>query len=255
MSRRERRRTLDQVGAQHAVTSSARVALVTGANRGLGLAIARGLAQRGQHVLVSARSAEAARAAIRSIATHPDLALTPLALDVADPVSVATAARQVQEHVGRLDVLVNNAGADYDEDQLPSSVDLDLARHALEVNLLGPWRTCQTFLPLMRAGGYGRIVNVSSGAGSFEETGDAAAPAYSVSKAGLNMLTVKLAHELEGTGILVNAACPGWVRTRMGGPGAPRSPEQGADTPIWLATLPGGGPSGGFFRDRRRVPW
>src|SRR5918912_361236 len=231
---------------------SARVALVTGSNRGLGLAIARGLAQRGQHVLVSARSAEAARAAIRSIATHPDLALTPLALDVADPVSVATAARQVQAHVGRLDVLVNNAGADYDEDQLPSSVDLDLARHALEVNLLGPWRMCQTFLPLMRAGGYGRIVNVSSGAGSFEETSGAAAPAYSVSKAGLNMLTVKLAHELEGSGILVNAACPGWVRTRMGGPGAPRSPEQGADTPIWLASMrapcprpstPGGSPA------------
>ena len=231
------------------------MALVTGANRGLGLAIASGLAQRGHHVLVSARYAEAAQVAIRSIATRPDLALTPLALDVADPASVATAAREVQEHVGRLDLLVNNAGADYDEDQLPSTVDLALARHALEVNLLGPWRTCQTFLPLMRAGGYGRIVNVSSGAGSFEETGGAAAPAYSVSKAGLNMLTVKLAHELDGTGILVNAACPGWVRTRMGGPGAPRSPEQGADTPIWLATLPDGGPSGGLFRDRRRVPW
>jgi NAD(P)-dependent dehydrogenase (short-subunit alcohol dehydrogenase family) len=206
------------------------VALVTGANRGLGLAIASGLAQRGHHVLVSARYAEAA---IRCIATRADLALIPLALDVADPASVATAARDIHEGPGRLDVLVNNAGADYDEDQLP----------------------CQTFLPLMRAGGYGRIVNVSSGAGSFEETGGAAAPAYSVSKAGLNMLTVKLAHELEGTGILVNAVCPGWARTRMGGPGAPRSPEQGADTPIWLATLPDGGPSGGLFRDRRRVPW
>jgi NAD(P)-dependent dehydrogenase (short-subunit alcohol dehydrogenase family) len=157
------RRTLNRVGEQHAVVPSARVGLVPGANRGLGLAIARGLAQRGQHVLASARSAGAAEAAIRSIATRPDLALTPLALDVADPASVATAAREVQEHVGRLDVLVNNAGADGDEDQLPSTVDLALARHALEVDLPGPWRTCQTFLLLMRAGGYGRIVDVSSG--------------------------------------------------------------------------------------------
>jgi NAD(P)-dependent dehydrogenase (short-subunit alcohol dehydrogenase family) len=107
----------------------------------------------------------------------------------------------------------------------------------------------------MRAARCGRIVNVSSGAGSFEQTSGPEAPAYSVSKAALNMLTLKLRLELRGSGVLVNAACPGWVRTRMGGTAAPLSPEQGADTPIWLATLPDDGPTGGFFRERRPISW
>lgn len=113
---------------------------------------------------------------------------------------------------------------------------------------------CEAFIPLMRRAGYGRIVNVSSGLGSFAETGGGA-PAYSVSKAGLNMLTLKLAQDLKGSGILVNACCPGWVKTEMGGPGATREVEEGADTPIWLALLPNDGPTGGFFRDRKRIPW
>jgi NAD(P)-dependent dehydrogenase (short-subunit alcohol dehydrogenase family) len=113
---------------------------------------------------------------------------------------------------------------------------------------------CVALVPLMRRHGYGRIVNVSSGAGTFDAP-SIGTPAYSVSKAALNMFTVVLARELEGSGILVNAACPGWVRTRMGGPSAERSVEQGADTPVWLATLPDGGPTGGLFRDRRPTPW
>lgn len=231
-----------------------RVTLVTGANRGIGFAIAAGLAGRGLHVLLSARRLADAERAVQELAGRG--AATPLELDVADSASVAAAAQEVQSAFGRLDVLVNNAGADYDEDQVPSTVDLErLARHALEVNVLGAWRTCQAFVPVMRAASYGRIVNVSSGSGSFGETFDSWAPAYSVSKAALNMLTRKLALELQGTGILVNAACPGWVRTRMGGPSADRSPEQGADTPIWLACLPDNGPSGGFFRDRQPIAW
>jgi NAD(P)-dependent dehydrogenase (short-subunit alcohol dehydrogenase family) len=234
---------------------ASRLALVTGANRGIGLAIATGLAELGYHVLLAARRAEDARAAVDGLAPRANLRLTPLQLDVADSASVRAAAEEVRDRFDRLDALVNNAAADYDDEQVPSTADLDLARHALEVNLLGAWRTCQALLPLLRQSAAGRIVNVSSGSGAFDETSDGFAPAYSVSKAGLNMLTLKLALELKGTGILVNAACPGWVRTRMGGSSAPRSPEQGADTPIWLATLPDNGPTGGFFRDRQPIPW
>src|SRR5437764_2665852 len=181
--------------------AAARVALVTGSNRGIGFAIARGLAERGYHVLVSARRASEAEEAVRQLTASRPLAAGALELDVGDTASVAAAVRALDRAVGRLDVLVNNAGAEYDEDQLASTVDLEVARRALEVNLLGAWRTCQACLPLMRAGQYGRIVNVSSGAGAFAETGDPSTPAYSVSKAGLNMLTRKLALELEGTGI------------------------------------------------------
>ncbi len=151
---------------------------------------------------------------------------------------------------------MNNAGAYYDEDQAAASADLAIVEAALQVHVIGAWRICRVAIPFMRKQRYGRIVNVSSGSGAFSEVaGDPDAPAYSVSKSALNMLTVKLAADLKGTGILVNAACPGWVRTDMGGPDAPRSPEEGADTPIWLATLPDDGPTGGFFRDRRSIPW
>jgi NAD(P)-dependent dehydrogenase (short-subunit alcohol dehydrogenase family) len=236
------------------VDRSGRVALVTGANRGIGLAIANGLANRGYRVILSARKLTEAEAAARQLGS-PAGEMIPMYLDVADPRSIDGARQRVEHEVGRIEALVNNAGADYDEDELPSTVDLELARHALNVNAMGPWRTCQAFIPLMRSAGYGRIVNVSSGPGSFQETAGPEAPAYSVSKAALNMLTLKLALELRGTGVLVNAVCPGWVRTRMGGPAPPRSPEEGANTAIWLATLPGDGPTGGFFRDRQPIAW
>jgi NAD(P)-dependent dehydrogenase (short-subunit alcohol dehydrogenase family) len=225
---------------------------VTGANRGIGLAIAEGLAQRGLTVLLTARDADGAAAAARRRQAAGGNVL-PHQLDVTDPASVATVQRTVTE-LGRLDVLVNNAGAYYDEDQEAATADLTMVQAALRVNLLGPWRLCEVAIPLMRQQRYGRIVNVSSGSGAFAEAGPGT-PAYSVSKAALNMLTVKLALELRGTGILVNANCPGWVRTEMGGPAAPRSPAEAADTPIWLATLPDDGPTGGFFRDRMRIPW
>ncbi len=232
---------------------SPRVALVTGANRGIGRAIAAGLADQGLVVILSARRLPAAESAARALQER-HLGAVPHQLDVTDPRSVETLRRDVEAEFGRLDILVNNAGAYYDDDQNAASADLTTVQAALEVNLLGPWRMCQACIPLMQRHHYGRIVNVSSGAGAFAEA-RAGTPAYSVSKSALNMLTVKLAAEFAGTGILVNAACPGWVRTDMGGPHAPRPPEQGADTPIWLATLPASGPTGGFFRDRRRIPW
>ena len=160
----------------------------------------------------------------------------------------------IEAEFGRLDVLVNNAAIVLGDGQGASTVTLADLESILATNTIGPWRLCEAALPLMRRGGYGRIVNVSSGAGSFGE-GHAGSPAYSVSKAALNMLTLKLARDLDGTNILVNAVCPGWVRTDMGGPNADRTVEQGAETPVWLAMLPDGGPSGGFFRDKQRIPW
>jgi NAD(P)-dependent dehydrogenase (short-subunit alcohol dehydrogenase family) len=238
----------DQAGKQ-----PPQVALVTGANRGIGLAIAAGLAERGLRVLLSARHSEAAEHAAAPLVAR-GLAVVPVTLDISAQQSVAALAQQIQRSEGRLDILVNNAGAYYDTEQDVLSADLGVVQAALDTNLLGAWRCCQALVPLMRRHRYGRIVNVSSGAGAFNEAGSGT-PAYRVSKAALNMLTATLAAELISEPILVNAACPGWVRTAMSGGAAPRSPEQGADTPVWLATLPAGGPSGGFFRDRRRIPW
>jgi NAD(P)-dependent dehydrogenase (short-subunit alcohol dehydrogenase family) len=141
----------------------------------------------------------------------------------------------------------------YDTWQRAESADLRVAAEALEVNVLGAWRTTQALLPLLRRSGHGRIVNVSSGAGSISQMG-VGPPAYQVSKAALNALTRTLAAELRPAGILVNAVCPGWVATDMGGPGG-RPVADGAAGIVWAATLPDDGPAGGFFRDRRPVPW
>jgi NAD(P)-dependent dehydrogenase (short-subunit alcohol dehydrogenase family) len=236
-----------------ALTRAAPLALVTGANRGIGLAIVGGLAERGFTVLLGGRDAGRAQRAAEPLQAA-GLSVAPVQLDVTDQASVDVALQRIAAEHGRLDALVNNAGAFYDDDERPSDANLGVVRAALETNLIGPWRLCVAGLPLMRRHGYGRIVNVSSSSGAFSEPGFEA-PAYSVSKAALNLLTLRLAAELAGSGILVNACCPGWVRTEMGGPNAPLSPEQGADTTIWLATLPAGGPTGGFFRERRRIPW
>jgi NAD(P)-dependent dehydrogenase (short-subunit alcohol dehydrogenase family) len=153
---------------------------------------------------------------------------------------------------GRCDILVNNAGIVADP-RGSRVLDSKLAtyRETLDTNLLGPLLLAQALVPLMKKNRYGRIVNISSGQGQLADMG-VGTPAYRISKTALNALTRTLAAELQGSGILVNSACPGWVRTDMGGPGAPRTVEQGADTPVWLATLPDGGPTGGFFRDRNR---
>jgi NAD(P)-dependent dehydrogenase (short-subunit alcohol dehydrogenase family) len=226
------------------------VALVTGANRGIGRAIAEGLASRGFVVAVGARSPSAAASVAAGIGT-PAFGCR---LDVTDGASVHAAVTSVIERTGRLDVVVNNAGGHYDAGVAPSAVsDADLI-DAMEVNLIGAWRVCRAAIPQMRRQGHGRIVNVSSRSGTFESTW-ADAPAYGVSKAALNMMTFQMANELQGSGILVNACCPGWVRTDMGGLDADKSPEEGADTPIWLATLPDDGPSGAMFGEREPLGW
>lgn len=230
-----------------------RVALVTGSNRGLGFEIARRLARRGLETMVTGRDpgqAEAAAAALRA----EGLAVTARVLDVAEDESVSRLALSLAAEPGRLDVLVNNAGTIGGSSQPAWAIDLDDLHRVFETNFFGAWRMAKAAIPLMRRNRYGRIVNVSSGMGSLTEP-YGGWPAYSASKTALNSLTRALAAELEGENILVNSACPGWVRTSMGGAGAPLSPEEGADTPVWLATLEDGGPRGGFFRNRRPAAW
>jgi NAD(P)-dependent dehydrogenase (short-subunit alcohol dehydrogenase family) len=228
------------------VASDRPVALVSGANRGIGREIARQLAaDHGYIVLAGARDPAGAGEVEEDV--------TIIQLDVADAGSVDRLGDRVAADPGRLDVLVNNAGV-YGSPTGAAEYDLGEAHDVLEINLFGAWRLTQAVLPLLRDSGHGRIVNVSSGAGQLADMQGGRA-AYRISKAGLNALTRILAAEESGHGILANTMCPGWVRTDMGGPGAPRSVEQGADTAVWLATLPGGGPNGGFFRDRKPIPW
>jgi len=226
------------------------IALVTGANRGIGLEVVRQLAQRGFTAVLGSRDPEKGGAAAAGLA---GLEVDARRLDVDDGDSVREVARELDEAYGRLDVLVNNAAILYDTWESGVDADLDMVHEALETNLFGAWRTIQACLPLLRRSEHGRIVNVSSGSGSLNSMG-AGTPAYSVSKAALNALTRILAAELRRDRILVNAVCPGWVATDMGGPGG-RPVEQGAASVMWAVLLPDDGPTGGFFRDGRPVEW
>lgn len=228
------------------------LALVTGANRGIGLEVCRQLAQRDFIVLLTARDETKARAAADEI--NSSGRVEPLVLDVADEHSIARAATDITNRFGYLDVLINNAAIHYDTWEKVENADIDgTVMEAITTNLLGPWRMVQSFLPLLRKSHAARIVNVSSESGSLAEMG-AGPPAYQVTKAALNALTRTLAGELRATGILVNSICPGWVATDMGGPGG-RPVSDGAAGIVWAATLPAGGPTGGFFRDGKPLPW
>jgi NAD(P)-dependent dehydrogenase (short-subunit alcohol dehydrogenase family) len=235
--------------------SENRVAIVTGANRGIGLEICRQLAKRGGvHVILTARDEKKGKAAAQALRDE-GLDVEFHRLDVTSERSARALADFLGKTCGRCDILVNNAGILADPHGtrfLDSRV--ETYRETLETNVLGPLVVAQALLPLMKKHRYGRIVNVSSGMGQLTDMGTGS-PAYRISKTALNALTRILSAEFSGGGILVNSMCPGWVRTAMGGPGAPRSVEQGADTAVWLATLPDGGPSGGLFQDRKPVPW
>jgi NAD(P)-dependent dehydrogenase (short-subunit alcohol dehydrogenase family) len=228
-----------------------RVVLVTGANRGIGQELARQLARRGDTVILTARELAKAERTAAALPGHERVLAR--RLDVTDPASIEQVATDLDRRYGRLDVLVNNAAIHYDTWQQASTADLQVVREALEVNLLGPWQTSLTLLPLLRVGGHGRIVNVSSEAGSLASM-NGGPPAYNVSKAALNALTRMLAGDLRRDRILVNAVCPGWVATDMGGPGG-RPVAEGAASVLWAIDLPDGGPTGGFYRDGRPVPW
>lgn len=227
-----------------------RVALVSGGNRGIGLEICRQLADKGYTVILGSRDETQGREAAEKL----DGDVHARQLDISDEESVKRLAESIEEEFGRLDVLVNNAGISNDHGQSGVEADLDRVREALEANLFGAWRLSEAAIPLMRRNGYGRIVNISSGLGALEDMGGGQ-PGYRISKTSLNALTRILSSELRGTGILVNSVCPGWVQTDMGGSSASRTVEEGADTPVWAATLQDNGPTGGFFRDRRPIAW
>ena len=219
------------------------VALVSGASRGIGAEIVRQLAaDHGFLVFAGARDPE-------EVAEQEGV--EPIRLDVTDQSTIDAARERIEADPGRLDVLVNNAGITGPWADRAAEEDLDQAHAVLETNLFGAWRLTQAMVPLLRSSDDARIVNVSSGAGQLNDM-NGGYPSYRISKSGLNALTRILANE--ESGIRANSVCPGWVRTDMGGRGAPRSVEEGADTAVWLATDPDVG-SGGFFRNRQPIPW
>ncbi len=236
------------------------VAVVTGANRGLGLETARQLAKRDIRVIITSRNPGKGEMALDKLqAEGLDVLLHPL--DVTSETSVAELGAFIHSRCGRLDILVNNAGVFLDshgsEEVASASVftaSLETLTTTLKTNLYGPLLLAQELVPLMKQQHYGRIVNLSSGMGQLSEM-EGKSPAYRISKTALNALTRILAAETQGYNILVNSVCPGWVRTDMGGPHAERTVDQGAAGIVWAATLPDGGPTGGFFRDGQPIPW
>jgi NAD(P)-dependent dehydrogenase (short-subunit alcohol dehydrogenase family) len=217
------------------------IAVITGANRGIGLEVARQIAARGDTAVLTARDAAKAEAAAAEVGARP------AQLDVTDADSV----ERFASAVGAVDVLVNNAAINYDTWERATTADLDVVRDTLETNLFGAWRIAQALVPQLRRSAHPRIVNVSSGSGQLDDMGGGT-PAYRVSKTALNALTRMLAAELPG--VLVNSVCPGWVATDMGGAGG-RPVSEGAASVLWAVDLPDGGPTGGFFRDGHPLPW
>lgn len=236
------------------VSVGKRVALVTGANRGLGLETSRQLLARGMTVVMTGRDQAALERAHNAVDEDAHTRAVVVPMDVTDAESVDAAYRTVLERVGSVDVLVNNAAVLLFDNEDVLSIPARAYRQTFETNVFGVIDVCRTFVPEMARRRYGRVVNVSSRAGQLA-TMSTYAPAYSMSKAALNAFTRILASTYRDAGVLVNAVDPGWVRTDMGGPSAPRSPQEGADTIVWLATLPDDGPSGGFFHDRRAIDW
>jgi NAD(P)-dependent dehydrogenase (short-subunit alcohol dehydrogenase family) len=235
------------------MSKNGRVALVSGGNRGIGRDVVRQLAERGITVVLGSRDLKQGKKVAAELEAK-GLRIVAKQLDVRDEASVERVARELEEEFGRLDILVNNAGITDPWRGTAEDADFDAVKDVLETNLFGAWRLAKAVIPLMRRNDHGRIVNLSSGMGQLSDMGGHS-PGYRVSKTGLNALTRMLSSELASENILVNSVCPGWVRTDMGGSGARRSVEEGADTPVWLATLPDGGPSGGFFRNREPIPW
>jgi len=228
-----------------------KVALVTGANKGIGFEVARELARLGLRVFLGARNVKAGRAAVEKLEKEGDVIL--LEIDVSDADSIERAAGEIARQSDHLDVLVNNAGILLDEDKSALTISPEIFETTLRTNTLGPWLVAQAFAPLLKKSGEPRIVNVSSSGGQLEDGADGWAPGYCVSKTALNGVTVQLAAALPKCA--VNSVCPGWVRTDMGGEGATRSVAEGAATIVWLATKAPHNLTGKFVKDRKVIPW
>ncbi len=242
--------------------TSKRIVLITGVSReeGIGFGIAKAFLEKDFHIIITARKVEKAEALVEKLGEDSNMNSFPL--DITDRESVNQLARQVEEEFGRLDVLINNAGAGFDMGVHPLETDIDVSKNTLETNLYGAWRMIQAFYSLLKKSEHPRVVNISSGAGSFGDpvfglgVHPAIVSSYGISKLALNGLTVKFARQFKEENILINAICPGFVATAPGMKemGA-RSVDEAVEGIVWAATLPDDGPTGEFFRDMQPLPW
>lgn len=235
------------------VSQFKKIALITGGNRGIGLELGKQLAEKNFQVILGSRNREKGLSVVYSLKNYGhDTQFVELNVD--EPESIQKAVDYVQQTYGRIDVLINNAGVYLDENLKMSEEDPTILEQTLRTNLLGPYHLIRSFLPLMKKHDYGRIVNISSGYGQMDGMDQTGPGSYKLSKLALNGLTRLLAAEVSGN-IKINAVCPGWVRTDMGGPHAPRSVEQAAGSILWLTELDEDGPNGEFFRDGHKINW
>jgi NAD(P)-dependent dehydrogenase (short-subunit alcohol dehydrogenase family) len=238
------------------MNSTKKLAVVTGANRGLGFEVSRQLANNGYHVILTSRDKATAQKAAETL-QNEGLSITFHLLDVTSDESCQKLADFIQKEFGKLDVLINNAGIFLDSRYQGNRIfdtQIEILQETLETNVYGVFRVTKALFPLMKVQNYGRIINVSSGMGQLTHM-EGGYTGYRLSKTALNALTRILANELQINNILVNSVCPGWVKTDMGGSAAPRTPEEGVDTLVWLATLADGSPTGNFFPHRQPIAW
>jgi len=237
-----------------------RIAVVTGANKGIGLEICKQLLQNDFYVILTARTERKGQDAISLLSTiSSDIEF--FKLDVTRQEDVSALSQYISEKFTHCDVLINNAGIfpdprDDPDNNWPSILTADIKhiQQGIECNSYGTLRMCQALIPLMQKNNYGRIVNISSGMGQLSDM-NGGCPGYRISKTAVNVITRIIADELQNTNILINSMCPGWVKTDMGGPGATRELAEGADTAIWLSMLDDNNPGGLFYRDRQVIPW
>ena len=235
------------------MSKDSKVALVTGGNRGIGYELVKQLALIGFKVILSSRNPEMGHKAIQQL-RESNLDVSFVSIDVNNQESIRQAAVAINEKYGRLDVLINNAGLYFDENEKLLTMDPSILEKTMRTNFFGAYYVIHSFMPLMEKQRYGRIINVSSELGAMRDMSVQGAGAYKLSKLALNGLTQLVAAEIKGD-IKINAVCPGWVSSDMGGPSAPRTPKQAAQSILWLATIGHEGPNGGFFRDGKQIDW